>query len=203
MLRKNEPQNLGSDQKPTWIKANQTFDCSKHSCDTDLHRWVAYFLQSGRLAYWKCEACGQEDRESETYPEQFDVYSCWIDDPLKLISISANPPKSSRKWATKEETILVEAEPSSIHYMGMDIPELAAAHTYIEYNQAGQILRIYEPVKERIRPYDDHYILIRFQVVAGELIRFWIHCFEDSMYEIPNASKPKETVVLSELVLLQ
>jgi len=93
-------------------------------------------------------------------------------------------------------------EPSSVHYLGLQIPGLAEAHTYLEVDNEGGIQNRYEPQKERIRLNDDHYMLIRFQVIAGNLVRYKSHCFEDSMYEIPNAKEPDKEIVLSGLKLL-
>ena len=96
----------------------------------------------------------------------------------------------------------MEMEPGSIHFLGMQIPGLAEAHTYLEIDKNGEIQSTYAPLKEQIRLYDDHYMLIRFQVVKGNLVRYKSHCFEDSMYEIPNAKEPDMEIVLSGLKLL-
>ncbi|MFH2039364.1 MAG: hypothetical protein ABIJ65_08010 [Chloroflexota bacterium] len=193
---------METNQKPIWIFSDQMDNFNNFSCAKGIHLWVAIFLQSGHLAYWECRSCSIKDREDETYPEPFDISSCWIEKPLKLISIGAKPPKSERKWLTKKNTTLVEMEPSSVHFLGMQIPGLADAHTYHEIENKGGIHSKYEPIKEQIRLYDDHYMLIRFQVVKGNLVRYKSHCFEDSMYEIPNAKEPDQEIVLSGLKLL-
>jgi len=193
---------METDQELTWITSDQIDNFNNYSCAKGIHIWVAIFLHSGRLAYWECRSCQIRDRENETYPEPFDTFSPWIENPLKLISIGAAPPGSERKWLTKKKTTLVEMEPGSIHFLGMQIPGLAEAHTYLEIDKNGEIQSTYAPLKEQIRLYDDHYMLIRFQVVKGNLVRYKSHCFEDSMYEIPNAKEPDMEIVLSGLKLL-
>lgn len=193
---------METDQKSIWITSDQIDNFNNYSCAKGIHIWVAIFLHSGQLAYWECGSCKINDGEFETYPEPFDGSSGWIEKPLKLISIGTGSPKSDRKWLTKKNTTLVEMEPSSVHYLGLKIPGLAEAHTYLEVDNEGGIQNRYEPQKERIRLNDDHYMLIRFQVIAGNLVRYKSHCFEDSMYEIPNAKEPDKEIVLSGLKLL-
>jgi hypothetical protein len=109
---------------------------------------------------------------------------------------------SARKWVTNEGTILEEGDPSSIHFVGEEIPELAEAHKYVKYDEEGKIAQVYEPIREQPWQYTDHYWLIRYQVIGTELVQFESHCFEDSTYEVPNAGEPKQEVILSGLRLL-
>ena len=198
----NKREDLERDKKQAWIKSSQISDTQNHSCENSIHIWGAHFQQSGRLAYWKCESCGREEKQIDIVPEALEKFSGWIEEPLRLIAIGSDPPKSERKWSTGRQTVLVEKEPSTIHYLGLQIPGLTTAHTYFEYSQKGGIHEIYQPEKRLIRLNDDHYIIIRYQVVENKLIRYESHCFEDSMFEIPNTSEPTESVVLSGLKLL-
>ena len=194
---------MDTDLKPVWTTSDQIAGFTDYSCANGIHLWVGNFLQSGKLAYWQCGSCQIKDREHETHPEPLDGTSPWIEDPLKLISTGRQPPKSDRKWLTTRNTTLLEMDPSSVHFLGMQIPGLAEAHSYVEVDKNGEIQSSYEPLKKQIRLHDDHYMLIRFQVMAGNLVRYKSHCFEDSMYEIPNAKEPDEEVVLSGLKLVE
>jgi len=98
--------------------------------------------------------------------------------------------------------MLIEGDPSSIHHVGLVIPGLAEAHTYRVCDEDGTVEALYEPSRERPAKYSDHYWLTRYQVVGEELVRFVGHCFEESTYDTPNASKPKQTVILTDLRLL-
>jgi len=95
--------------------------------------------------------------------------------------------------------VLVEGDPSSIHFVGESIPGLSEAHSYEECDAGGEVQDTYAPSRERHSPYGDHYTLIRYQVVNDELVRFESYCFEDSTYEVPNAHEPRARVVLSGL----
>ncbi len=165
--------------------------------------WVAFFLKSGRLAYWQCESCGIADREIEPLPEPLDSPSGWFESPPGLTARGACPPTIARRWAIVEGLTLFEGEPSSTHFEGEPIPGLTEAHTYVERDQNGNIQKIYEPGRERLEKYSEHYVLTRFQVVGDALVRFESYCFEDSMFDIPHADKPKQITVLSGLKSLQ
>ena len=112
------------------------------------------------------------------------------------------PPVSTRKWVTVEGTILMEGEPSSIHFVGREIPGLAEAHTYVKYDRNEQVEQTYEPSRERPWKYGDHYWLTRYQVIDTNLVWFKSHCYEDSTYDTPTAGKPKQKIILPGLRLL-
>jgi hypothetical protein len=61
---------------------------------------------------------------------------------------------------------------------------------------------LYEPSRERPGKYSDHYWLTRYQVVGDSLVRFVSHCFEESTYDSPSTSRPKQTTILAGLKLL-
>jgi hypothetical protein len=171
---------------------------AKPHCGED-HVWIAVFFESGRLAYWECENCGEKDREIGQLPERLDTISGWIKSPPVLVSRGARPAASNRRWITRAGSILVEGDPSSTHFVGKPIPGLAEAHSYVMYDANGTIEEVYEPVREQPWRYTDHYWLIRYQVIGADLVRFESHCYEDSTYEVPNAGEPKQIVVLSGL----
>lgn len=167
-------------------------------CGED-HVWIAAFFESGRLAYWECERCGEKDQEIGQLSDRLDTISGWIKSPPVLVSRGPRPATSNRRWATSEGSILVEGDPSSTHFIGEPIPGLAEAHAYVQYGEDGQVEDVYEPLRKHPCLYSDHYWLIRYQVIDADLVRFESHCFEDSTYEVPNASQPDQTVVLSGL----
>ena len=41
--------------------------------------------------------------------------------------------------------------------VGEEIPGLAEAHTYVEYDEEGKIAQVYEPIREQPWQYTDHY----------------------------------------------
>ena len=98
-----------------------------------------------------------------------------------------------------EGAILSEGDPSSTDFEGEPIQGLVEAHTYFKRDENGNILETYEPGRERLGEYDDHYLLTRYQVVGAALVRFESYCFEDSTYAIPNTGKPKQITLLSGL----
>ena len=167
-------------------------------CSRGDHAWLAFFFKSGRLAYWQCERCGVADRETEPPPERLNVPNDWVESPVKLRAQGTRPPSSDRRWATTEGTILVEGDPSSTDFVGLPIPDLEAAHAYVERDKSGKVLETYEP--NRKGPCGgDHYWLTRFLVVGNALVRFHSHCYEDSTYEVPHAGTPEQTTILSGL----
>ena len=191
------------ERKPAWRGPGEEFEPDQAQCSRVDHVWVAYFLMSGRLAYWKCEGCGLSDREAEPLPEPLDPPGGWVKSPPKLTARGRCPPASARRWAAAGGSILSEGDPSSTHFFGEPIPGLVTAHTYVERDQNGEVLEIYAPSRERTSRYGDHYTLTRFQVVDSALVRFESHCFEESTFDIPNAAKPRQTTVLSGLVPLR
>jgi hypothetical protein len=168
-------------------------------CEQGDHTWVASFLRSGRLAYWRCETCGIADRQMEPLPEPLDSVSGWIQCPPKLTARGACPPVSTRRWATPEGAILFEGDPSSTHFCGEPIPGLVEAHSYQVCDEDGNIQESYEPSRERLEEYSERYRLTRFQVVGDELVRFDSYCYEESTFDTPNAAKPETVTVLSGL----
>jgi hypothetical protein len=179
--------------------------CSREreSCSRGDHTWVARFLESGRLAYWQCALCGLADREIGPLPERLEALSGWIETPPRLTARGARPPASTRRWTTPRATVLCEGDPSSIHFCGLPIPELAAAHTYVERDEKGEVRATYEPGRERHSPHGDHYTLTRYQVVGDELLRLESYCYEESTFDIPNAGVPRRLVVIAGLTPIQ
>ena len=188
--------------KPVWERFEEGSQADQERCQQGDHTWAASFFESGRLAYWQCEGCGQTDRETERLPERIEWFSGWIKSPLRLVARGTNPPVSTRRWMTTEGAILIEGDPSSIHFVGLAIPGLDAAHTYILCDENEDIKVVYEPGRERPGEYSDHYWLTRYQVVGEALVRFVSHCFEESTYDTPNAKKPKQKMILAGLRLL-
>lgn len=184
-------------QRPVWREAERQPEYEP--CKQGDHSWIAYFLESGRLAYWQCEICGEADRRPKQSSERPERTSGWIESPLRLTARGAHPPTSTRKWTTNRATTLIEGDPSSILFVSLPIPELEEAHTYIERDEHGNIRETYEPSSERHSLYGDSYTLTRYQVVGTELVQFRSYCFEESTYDIPNAKKPDRKVVLSGL----
>lgn len=185
-----------------WESNEKGNEPSREQCQQGDHRWVAFFFESGRLAYWKCEGCSKADRETEGLPERIERFSGWIKSPPRLVARGLDPPVSTRRWVTTEGSILVEGDPSSIHHVGEVIPGLAEAHTYVECDENQKIETVYEPGRERPGKYSDHYWLTRHQVVGEALVQFRSHCFEESTYDMPNAAKPVQKTILSGLRLL-
>jgi len=191
--------------KPVWERFEAGREPSREHCwPGDDHTWVAFFFESGRLAHWKCDGCGKIDREPEPWdlPERLDHINGWIKSPPRLIARGPTPPVSARRWGTSEGVILIEGDPSSIHFVGEVIPGLAEAHGYVAVDENGNIEAVYEPGRERLGKYSDHCWLTRYQVVGEALVRFESHCFEDSMYDMPNAGEPKQKMILSGLRLV-
>jgi hypothetical protein len=185
-----------------WIALENGREPSGEGCQQGDHTWVAFFFESGRLAYWRCDCCGKADRETEPLPERLEWFNGWVKSPPRLVARGPSPPASTRRWETAKGAILVEGDPSSIHHVGVRIPGLTEAHTYALRNQDGKVEAVYEPGRERLGPYSDHYWLTRYQVVGEALVRFVSHCYEESTYDVPFAGQPKQTTLLSELRLL-
>ena len=190
------------EQKPALGNAEKEPKTGQEQCAHGDHAWVAVFLASGRLAYWQCEVCGLADRETDPLPERLAIINDWIELPPRLTARGSQPPSSTRRWATTQATILCEGDPSSIHHVGLRIPDLAEAYTYVERDEDGSIHAIYEPCRVRHSLYGDHYTLTRYQVVGCELVRFRSHCFEESTLDVPSTQKPRQSVVLAGLKLL-
>lgn len=189
---------MPEEKRPIWINKNDSLEHILEGCHQELHLWEAKFYQTGHLAYWACEVCGKPDREIELQ-ERLDWVNGWIDDPPRLVFIGPTPPKNTRMWALEGGEVLKESDPSTIHFIGLRIPELEVAHTYRRIGKNNEILEEYKPIKERLGLYSDHYWLTRYQVVGTELVRHESHCFEESTYDIPNAKQPKKSVVISGL----
>jgi hypothetical protein len=188
-----------SEQQPRWRKAERESRHSLEQYSQDEHMWEAIFYESGRLAYWKCEACGIADRDTELLPERLEMVSGWVNNLMKLTASGPQIPTSTRRWATTRDTILFEGDPSSILFAGIEIPDIPEAHTYIERDQHGQILSVFQPTFEKDSPYGNHYTLTRYQVVGSDLIYYESYCFEESTFDTPFAGKPKQQVVFSKL----
>lgn len=185
--------------EPVWKRPEEGHTPDREQCQQGNHTWVAFFFQSGGLAYWQCIGCAKTDRDTGQLPERLEVINSWVESPPQLIARGSTPPASRRRWITGEGTTLVEGEPSSIHFAGQAIPGLCQAHTYIEYGENEQIKAIYEPGRERPWEYYDHYWLARYQVVGETLVRFQSHCYEESTYDIPTACEPEQENILSGL----
>ena len=194
--------------KPVWEKLDKGHEPSREQCQQGDHTWVASFFRSGHLAYWQCEGCGKSDREIELglgptgLPRRLAQFNGWIEFPAILVARGLVPPVSTRRWMTAEGSILMEGDPSSIHHVGLVIPELAEAYSYRVCDENGTVEVLYEPSRERLGKYSDHYWLTRYQVVGDSLVRFVSHCFEESTYDSPSTSKPKQATIHSGLRLL-
>jgi hypothetical protein len=196
-----EDQHRHVERNPVWQELEKGHKPDQALCQTEEHTWVALFFESGCLAYWECEGCGKTDREIEQLSERLD----WFNGPTKsprLVARGPTPPVSVRKWATAEGAILMEGDPSSIHFEGQEIPGLGEAHTYAKYDKNEEIEQVYEPSMEKPWQYVEHYWLTRYQVVDTTLVQFRSHCYEESTFDTPFADEPKREVVLSELRLL-
>jgi len=191
--------------KPVWEGLKKGREPDREPCRQGDHTWVASFFKSGHLAYWQCEGCGKSDRETELgfgptgLPRRLAGFNGWVESPAILVARRPAPPVSTRRWLTAEGMILIEGDPSSIHHVGLVIPELPEAHTYRMCDENGTGKALYEPSRERMGKYSDHYWLTRYQVVGDSLVRFVSHCFEESTYDTPNAGKPKQTTILTDL----
>jgi hypothetical protein len=172
-------------------------------CEQGDHTWVAFFLWSGHLAYWRCERCGIADRQMEPLPEPLDSASGWIRRQPKLTAQGARPPVSARRWATTEGAILFEGDPSTTNFSGVPIPGLVEAHSYQMRNEDGSAQESYEPSRERLAEYSERDRLTRFQVVGEKLVRFDSYCYEESTFDTPNAAEPERVIMLSGLRALE
>lgn len=167
------------------------------------HLWVACFLESGPLAFWQCDTCGTTDREVGRLPEHLESVNGWIKEPARLVVSGPRPPVSRQRWATDRGSTLVQGEPCSTNHVGLAIPELLRAHSYMELDDQGELLQRYEAGRSRFAPHGDHYTLTRYQVVADELVLFSSHCFEESTYDSPRTSTPRRKIILRGLRPLQ
>jgi hypothetical protein len=188
--------------KPVWESSEDGSKPDKEQCKLGNHTWVAFFFGSGRLAYWQCPGCGKTDRDIDLLPRRLDRISGWIRHPPLLVAHGLRPLASTRKWVTTEGLVLTEGDPSSIHFVGLSIPEITEAHTYVLREKSGKIREVFEPIREQPWQYTDHFWLTRFQVINDELMRFRAHCFEESTLETPFTQEPKKKILLSELKLL-
>lgn len=189
---------IDAGRQPVW----QRFEKDGDLCRPGDHTWVAAFFESGRLAYWQCAGCGQTDRQIESLSERLDWIDGWVKSPPLLMARGPHPPASTRRWATPGGSILIEGDPSSIHFIGLEIPGLTEAHSYVRHAPNGETEAVYEPVRDRPWQYVDHYWLTRYQVMGEVLVRFESHCYQESTYETPHAGEPEQKTILSGLRLL-
>ncbi len=187
---------------PVWESSEDASKPDKEQCKLGNHTWVAFFFGSGCLAYWECPGCGRTDRDIEQLPERLDRISGWIRHPPRLVAHGLQPLASTRKWITTNGLVLIEGDPSSIHFVGLSIPEITEAHTYVLREKSGKIREVFKPFREHPCQYNDHFWLTRFQIIDNELVRFRAHCFEKSTLETPFTQKPTQKIVLSGLKLL-
>lgn len=187
--------------EPVW-QACEKLAPDPTRCAGGEHRWVARFFQSGQLACWECADCGLRDRELGPRPAALDSLDGWPQPFPWLTAAGAQPPAGERRWRTAAGTLLVEGDPSSVHFQGELIPDLPAAHSYCELGPAGAILQTFEPGREQVVLYSSHYHLIRYQVVGDALLRYVSYCFEESSFDIPSADAPRVSVVLAGLTPL-
>ena len=188
--------------KPIWEKLVEGYEPDIEQCQRGKHTWIAFFCQSGRLAFWKCEVCEKRDREIDQKHVRYEYFNGWIEFPLRLVARGTSPLASTRKWITAEGLVLSEGDPSSIHFVGLPIPEITDAHSYMLRESSGRIIDEFEPIREHPCQYNDHYWLTRFQVIDDELVRFRAHCFEESTLGTPFTHEPTQKVILSGLKLI-
>ena len=188
--------------KPVWESSEDGSKPDKEQCRLGNHMWVAFFFRSGSLAYWECPGCGRTDRDIEQLPQRIDRINGWIKYPPILLAHGPRPLASTRKWITAEGLRLAEGDPSSIHFVGLLIPRITEAHTYLLSETNGKIREEFRPIREHPCQNNDHFWLTRFQVIDNELVRFRAHCFEESTLETPFAQEPKKKTILSGLKLV-
>ena len=186
-------------REPEWMESHRIKTHSSELCSKEEHNWVAQFVQSGALAAWECNCCKIRKIVKENLQEALEAFSCWVESPMILVYTGKKPPISGSCWKTPDNTILFEGSPTSISYLGQRIPSLEKAHAYTLKDGTGRLLESYQPERKRLGIHGDHYILIRYQIVGSDLIRYESHCFEDSTYEIPNTKEPEKRVILSDL----
>ncbi|MBN1315172.1 MAG: hypothetical protein JXA42_06885 [Anaerolineales bacterium] len=187
--------------KPAWGQLEEGKKSNREQCHRGDHTWVANFFESGHLAYWQCVDCGLKDREVGRLPERLETINGWIEYPPRLIARGHQPAVSTRRWVTPKGTILVEGDPSSIHFVGKVIPGLTKAHTYVEWDESDTIEAVYEPGRVMIGKSYDHFWLTRYQVIDEVLVQFSSYCYEESTYDVPSAGKPEQKIILSGLTM--
>ena len=134
-----------------WEELDRNREPDREKCRQGEHTWVASFFTSGHLAYWQCQECGKSDREIERWlgptglARRLAQFNGWIESPAILVARGLAPPVSARRWMMADGAVLIEGDPSSIHQVGLVIPELAEAHTYRVCDESGTVEALYEP----------------------------------------------------------
>jgi len=184
---------------PAWeiISSEDESHCTTPCASS--HTWIAIFFEDGRLAYWECQNCRiTSPAEVNGITGNFERISAWIEKPPRLVSKGSVPWVSARKWLSEDGCTIVEGAPSSITFLGLRIPQLEEAYEYRKIKN-DELVEHFVPGMKRVSLHGDHYFLTRFHVRENQLLQFESSCFEDSMYEIPNAKVPEKIILLDKL----
>lgn len=167
-------------------------------CQVDGHLWVAIFFENGRLAYWRCDGCGESDRALELGEKRL-AGSNW-NTPIPVTARGPRPPISSRTWATADGHLLVEGEPNAVDYLGAQIPGLTEAFEYELRDGSGTVIQRFHAVQERTSRWGTGVELTRFAVEGDALVRIVSYGHEESTFDIPIAGKARRRDVLTGLL---
>ncbi len=175
-------------------------DESQGDCEK-AHRWVANFLESGRMAFWLCEECGLTDRSTDELPEPLAEYN-WSE-PLRLRAEGDSPPSSQRRWRTQDGHTLVEGEACGVDYLGAAIEGLHEAFDYELRDAEEAVVERYHATRERTSKWGTNVKLTRYAVRGTKLVRLESHGHEESTFDIPIPGRARATPVLTALELIQ
>lgn len=138
------------------------------------HIWTARFYESGALAFWFCSRCGEVDRDTGDISESLEN----IKNPSGVVFSGEEPPISIRKWKLTDGSVLIEGDFCSVSCRGTDLPTVSRAHEYDLTDIDGVVIREYRALRERVSSHEESFLLTRFQVENGQLIKYRIHCTE-------------------------
>lgn len=172
-------------------------------CENGIHLWTARFYRDGSLAFWFCSRCGETDREVEHLEDPLEDLS-GTHPAVPPVTIEGEKPISvNRIWRLSDGSVLKEGEPGSTVFRGYPIPGLPGSRSYILRTSANGEVREFIPSRERSSGIEGCYILTRYSVTHGKLVKFRIHCCEDQYSGEIEIDEPVGVSVLTDLDLVE
>ncbi len=169
-------------------------------CEGGRHLWTAQFYQSGSLAFWFCSRCGDTYRDVGELHEPLEPPSAVSEDSTAVTIEGETPESPPRRWKLSDGSVLTEGFPASISFRGVPLPGIPDSHSYVlELSGGGE--RHFTPMLDRSSARGDCCILTRYRVLQGRLVKYRIHCCEntDRKPVSVQVDEPSENTILSGL----
>lgn len=170
-------------------------------CEGGRHLWTAQFYQSGSLAFWFCSRCGDTDRDVGELNEPLEPPpAARFEDSPGVTFEGEVPEASKRRWKLSDGSMLVEGAQASVSFRGVPLPGIPDSHSYV-LELAGGGERHFTPMLDRSSARGDCYILTRYRVLQGRLVKYRIHCCENADHKPVSVQvdEPSENTILSGL----